>query len=144
MEKGSRWTAPTATQSANFLSAGQRIVRNAHFTGVSAWKTTTMRRTNRLQIRSIRALSAPFLQALIVEWLFPMHIDKVLARLKRSVLLPTALIKSHSERSGESFCVATLRCNVGSHRHFGSRPVGWPTEQKQFSRRDAPCHVSDD
>jgi len=36
-----------------------------------------MRRTIRLQIRSVRALLARFLRAMIVEWVFPMLIDKM-------------------------------------------------------------------
>jgi hypothetical protein len=42
-----------------------------------------MRRTIRHQIRSVPALSADFLRAMIVEWLFPMHFDKVSAGLQR-------------------------------------------------------------
>jgi len=44
-----------------------------------------MRRTIQLQIRSIRALSARFLGAMIVEWWFPMHIDETRTRLHRTV-----------------------------------------------------------
>lgn len=50
-----------------------------------------MRRTIRLWIRHFRPLSARFLRALIVEWLFPMHLDKTLAYLQRTALLQTAI-----------------------------------------------------
>jgi hypothetical protein len=33
---------------------------------------------------------------MIVEWLFPMHFDKTLARLQRTVLLQADLINSHA------------------------------------------------
>jgi len=59
----------------------------ARFPGLSSRKTTTMRRTNRLQNRPTRALSARFLRAPIVEWLFPMHLGKTLPHLQRTTLL---------------------------------------------------------
>ena len=68
--------ALSATQSANFLSGHEWVAGDAHFTGFSVRKTTTMRRTIRLQIRPMRALSGRFLRAMIVEWLFPMNFDK--------------------------------------------------------------------
>ena len=83
MEKGSWWTAPTATEPANFLSGLTRISIEALFPGKFTRKTTTMRRTIRLQIRLVRALSGRFLRAMIVEWLFPMHFVKALPRLQR-------------------------------------------------------------
>lgn len=50
-----------------------------------------MRRTNGLWIWPIRPLWARFLQALVVEWLFPMHLDKTLPYLQRTALLQTAM-----------------------------------------------------
>jgi hypothetical protein len=67
----------SASEAANFFSGRTCVANDADFTGVSSHKTTTMRRTIRLQIRSVRALSARFLGAMIVEWLFPMLIDKM-------------------------------------------------------------------
>ena len=87
MEKGSYWTAPTASEAANSLSGLAGLANIAYFTGLSVHKTTTMRRTNRLQIRSVRALSARFLRAMIGEWLFPMHTAKIAAHLHRTKLL---------------------------------------------------------
>ena len=83
MENSSPRTARTASEAANFLSGSACVANDADFAGFSSHKTTTMRRTIRLQIRSDRALSARFLRATIVEWLFPMHIDKALTCLQR-------------------------------------------------------------
>ncbi len=80
MEKGWWQTAPTASEAANFLSKVACVANDAHFTGLSAHKTTIMRRTIRVQIRSVRVLSGRFLRAVIAEWLFPMHFVKVPAR----------------------------------------------------------------
>jgi len=66
----------------------------------SAHKTTTMRRTIRLQIRQMRALSGRFLRAMIVEWLFPMHFDKGLACLQR---MPPRLVRHTMEIVRVSF-----------------------------------------
>ena len=73
----------SASEPANFLSGHACVAHNGHLMGSSARKTTTMRRTIRLQIRSVRALSARFLRAMIVEWLFPMHLDKALTCVQR-------------------------------------------------------------
>jgi hypothetical protein len=54
-----------------------------------------LQRTKRLSVRPIQRLSAPFLQATIVEWLFPMNIDRTLAHLQRTELLQAATINSH-------------------------------------------------
>ena len=71
----------SAKQSANFFSRRRGVADEAHFAGSFAQKTTTMRRTNRLKFRSIQARAACFLQAMIVEWWFPMHLDKTVAHL---------------------------------------------------------------
>jgi hypothetical protein len=73
--------ALSAKQSANLFSGRVSFVNKARFPGVLAPKITTMRRTIRLSIRPIRGLSTLFLRAMIVEWLFPMHIDEMPARL---------------------------------------------------------------
>ena len=86
MEKGSWWTAPTASEARELFSGRECAANNAHFTGLSACKTTTMRRTIWLQIRPMQALLARFLPAMIVEWLFSMQIDEVPARLQRTPL----------------------------------------------------------
>ena len=69
----------SATEPANFLSGLEGIANKSVFPDPFAPKTTTMRRTNRLKFRSIRALSARFLRTMIRQWLFPMHINETLA-----------------------------------------------------------------
>ena len=88
-------TARTAIQSANLLSEALSPGEKARNPGTNAHETATMRRTNRLSIRPVRRLSAPFLRATIVEWLFPMHIERTLAHLQRTELLQAATINFH-------------------------------------------------
>jgi hypothetical protein len=74
-------------------SPGASPTRNeADFPGKLAQKTTTKRLEIRGPFRSISALSAHFLQALIVEWLFPMHIYKAPALLQRAT---STLVSTH-------------------------------------------------
>jgi hypothetical protein len=56
-----------ASEAANSLSERARVTNDAHFVGLLAHKTTTMRRTTRLQIRPVQAFSAQFLRAMIGE-----------------------------------------------------------------------------
>ena len=84
MENGSLWTAPTASEARELFSGRECAAHNAHFTGLSALKMTTMRRTIWLQIRPMQALLARILPAMIVEWLFSMQIDEVPACLQRT------------------------------------------------------------
>jgi hypothetical protein len=102
----------SASEAANFLSGHESVVNNVHFTGDLARKTTTMRRTNRLQIRSVRTLSARFLRAMIGEWLFPMHTAKMLAHLHRTELLK-APAQNLTLREAENL-FATRRCTATS------------------------------
>ena len=96
VENSSRRTAPTASEAANLLSRGRCAASEAHFTGAFARKSTTMRRTKRLSDRPFEGLPGPFLRAMIVEWLFPMHFDRTMARLQRTVLLEADLTNSHA------------------------------------------------
>ena len=86
--------ALSASEADYFLSGRACVANDAHFTGSFTRRTTIMRRTNRLSIRP-RGISARFLRATIVEWLFPMHIDKSPAHLQRAQLLQTETTHSH-------------------------------------------------
>ena len=79
--------------------------------GLIRRKTTTMRRTNRLQIRPIRALSGRFLQALIVEWLFPMHLGK-----HRPVCNERRCFNGRCQIAPCTAWRMTLRRNIALHR----------------------------
>jgi len=84
-----------ASEADNFFSGRPAIADKAQFAGVFVPKTTTMRRTNRDLFRPIRRLSVPILRAMIVEWWFPMHVDEMLARLQRKVLLHLSQNRRH-------------------------------------------------
>lgn len=73
-----------ASEPANFLSGLACVANEARFPGTFVQKTTTMRRTNRLQNRQVWAFSSRFLRAMIGEWLFPMHIAEMPARLHQT------------------------------------------------------------
>jgi len=106
---------PSAS-SANFFSKRRCVASEARFTGFIAPKRTTMWRTNGLSIRQIAGLSARFLQAMIVEWLFPMQIRKTPARLNGTRCSESRGWKP-MPREAEDF----LRCNVDRHHQFESR-----------------------
>ncbi len=74
----------SASEPDNFFSGHRRDSKEAHFAGSFVEKTTTMRRTNRHLFRPVRALSARFLRPMIRQWLFPMHIEEMLASLQRT------------------------------------------------------------
>jgi hypothetical protein len=52
----------------------------ADFAGANSGKSTTKTLDFRAPIQPVRALSARFLRAMIVEWWFPMHLNKAPAR----------------------------------------------------------------
>lgn len=108
-----------AIKSANFFSGAPGPGEKARFTGLFARKTTTMRRTNRPKIRPLRSLSAHFLRAPIVEWLFPMHLGKTLPRLQRAVLLqttkPNLAVLGLENAVAQQRCAATWSATINSN-----------------------------
>ena len=104
--------ALSASELDNFLSGRRAVANEAHFTASFGQKTTTMRRTNRHLFRSIRRLSARILRAMIVEWWFPMHLDKTLTRLQRTLpILAQGLNLTTRELENDS---ASSRCTATS------------------------------
>jgi hypothetical protein len=120
----------SASEPDNFFSGHRAVSNEAQCTAVFAPKTTTMRRTNRHLFRPIWRLSARILRAKIVEWWFPMHLDKTVARLQWTVpLLELGLNLTTRELEKDS---ASLRCTATStvldhrHRQFEARARAAP------------------
>jgi hypothetical protein len=97
-----------AIQSANFFSAAEWIAKESHFPGPFARKTSPKRPQFRGSFRPIRRLSRRFLRAMIVAWLFPMHVDKMPSLLQRTALA----FADTSQISTPLRPLVFLQCNV--------------------------------
>lgn len=116
--------ALSAIKSANLLSGAMGPGEKARIPGLFAWRRTTMHRTNRLQARPIRPLSARFLPASIVEWLFPMHLAEALPCSQLTTLLqrlmPNPAIRGLENEFAPQRCAATPNTLMNARRPFDS------------------------